>query len=73
MLRKTSMACPQAVGEHLHGQGWRGLIAPSAARRTSLVLPIFLRDAGILEHVVPAGSTLATDAPVPRRACAHDR
>lgn len=57
----------QAVGEQLHGQGWCGLIAPSAARPTSLVLAIFLSDAGILEHVVPAASTLVTDAPVPPR------
>lgn len=57
----------QAVGEQLLGQGWRGLIAPSAARPTSLVTAIFLPDAGILEHLVPAGSRLVADAPVPPR------
>jgi RES domain-containing protein len=32
----------QRVGEQLHREGWRGLLAPSAARPGSLVLCVFL-------------------------------
>lgn len=55
----------QAVGEQLCREGWRGLIATSAARPTSLVLAVFLSDAGIPNDVIPAGSTLVTESPVP--------
>jgi RES domain-containing protein len=35
----------QAVGEQLFAEGWRGLLAPSAARPESLVLCVFLEPA----------------------------
>ena len=55
----------QAVGEQLHGDGWRGLIAPSAARLASLVLAVFVPAGATPDDVVPIASTQVTDVPVP--------
>jgi RES domain-containing protein len=40
----------QQVGEQLHREGWSGLLAPSAARPSSIVLCVFLT-AGLPEEV----------------------
>jgi len=55
----------QAVGEQLHHDGWRGLVAPSAARPASLVLAVFLPAGVLLGDVVPIASTQVGDVPVP--------
>ena len=55
----------QAVGEQLHHDGWRGLIAPSAARPTSLALAVFIPAGALPDDVVPIASTQVADVPVP--------
>jgi hypothetical protein len=55
----------QAIGEQLSRDGWRGLIATSAAHPASLVLVVFLAGTSIPDGIVPAASALITEAPVP--------
>ena len=55
----------QAVGEQLHLDGRRGLIAPSAARPASLVLAVFISTGALPDDVVPIASTQVADVPVP--------
>jgi hypothetical protein len=38
----------QGVGETLWNEGWRGLLAPSAARPQGLVLCLFIEDPNVL-------------------------
>lgn len=55
----------QLVGEQLDHDGWRGLIAPSAARPASLVVAVFLSTGALPDDVVPIASTQVADVPVP--------
>lgn len=55
----------QGVGEQLHGEGWRGLLAPSAARPDSRVLVVFLPDETIPAELVATGYTRIADPPAP--------
>lgn len=55
----------QTVGEQLHEDGWRGLIAPSAAHPTGLVLVVFIPSGDLPDDVVPIASTRVADVPVP--------
>ncbi|MDA8038093.1 MAG: RES family NAD+ phosphorylase [Actinomycetota bacterium] len=55
----------QAVGEQLHEDGWRGLVASSAAHPTSLVLVVFIPRGAHPDDVVPIASTQVGDVPVP--------
>jgi RES domain-containing protein len=55
----------QAVGEQLWREGWRGLVAPSAARPAGLTLCLF-RDAEAVEGAEPVGRPQRIDvAPAP--------
>lgn len=57
----------QDVGEALHAEGWAGLIAPSAARPTGLVVCLFRAD-GALRGVRPLPPpTRVERAPIPPR------
>jgi hypothetical protein len=60
-------AAYQAVGEQLHREGWRGLLATSGARPTSLVLAVFVRDGVIPEDVVAVRARRITEPPPPPR------
>lgn len=51
----------QAVGEQLHGEGWEGLIAPSAAKETNLVLCVFLGSPGFPGGVNPVSPARTVD------------
>jgi len=53
----------QAVGEQLHGEGWRGLLVPSAARPDSKVLVVFLAQATVPAELVPVDCTRITNPP----------
>lgn len=55
----------QAVGEQLNLEGWRGLIAPSAARPASLVLAVFVSTGALPDDLAPIASTQVADVPVP--------
>lgn len=55
----------QAVGEQLWREGWRGLVAPSAARPKSRVLVVYLKRGAVPAEVAPAASKRVTEAPVP--------
>lgn len=55
----------QAVGEQLHGEGWRGLLVPSAARPDSQVLVVFLVQATIPPELAADTYTRITEPPVP--------
>ncbi|MGH7698844.1 MAG: RES domain-containing protein [Acidimicrobiales bacterium] len=55
----------QAVGEQLQRQGWRGLLAPSAARPASHVLVVFLPETRIPVELVAAGYTRVAEPPAP--------
>lgn len=55
----------QEVGEALWAEGWAGLIAPSAARRSGLVLCLF-RENGFIRGAAPEPPALEiTRAPAP--------
>jgi RES domain-containing protein len=45
----------QAVGEELWREGWRGLVAPSAARPAGLTLCLFRDETGAVEGAEPVG------------------
>jgi RES domain-containing protein len=62
--RRNWPSC-QAVGEQLHDEGWRGLLAPSAARPDSRVLVVFLPDATIPVQLVAVGHTRIAEPPAP--------
>jgi RES domain-containing protein len=55
----------QAMGEELHRQGWRGLLAPSAARPVSQVLVVFLPQWTLPARVVPIDYTRIAQPPPP--------
>jgi hypothetical protein len=55
----------QAAGEELYRQGWRGVLASSAARPTGLVLVVFLPAPAIPAELVPAGYTRVSQSPAP--------
>lgn len=55
----------QATGEQLYNEGWRGLLAPSAARPGSRVLVVFLRGATIPVEFLAANCTRVAEPPVP--------
>jgi RES domain-containing protein len=55
----------QEVGEQLHREGWRGLIAPSAARPRDHVLVVFLPDPAIPVEVVATSYTRVSELPTP--------
>lgn len=55
----------QAVGEELSRKGWTGLVAPSAARPTSLVLAVFLPGGAIPGQVEAVEATRIADVPIP--------
>lgn len=54
----------QAVGEQLHHDGWRGLVAPSAARPSSRVLVVFL-PAGTIPAELRAATQVRITTPPP--------
>jgi len=45
--------------------GWRGLVASSAAHPTSLILVVFIPGGDLPNDVVPIASTQVVDVPVP--------
>lgn len=55
----------QAVGEQLYADGWRGLLAPSAARPESLVVAVFLVQAEGPDELVPVNRARTTEPPIP--------
>ena len=55
----------QAVGERLHDEGWRGLLAPSAARPASKILAVFLSESTTPVELVAVGCTRVAAAPAP--------
>ncbi|MGH3495512.1 MAG: RES family NAD+ phosphorylase, partial [Sciscionella sp.] len=55
----------QAIGEQLQGEGWRGLLAPSAARPASHVLAVFLPGSTTPSELVIAACTRIAQPPVP--------
>jgi RES domain-containing protein len=55
----------QAVGEQLHREGWRGLVAPSAARPEDHVLVIFLAEPTVPVDVVARSCTRINEPPTP--------
>jgi hypothetical protein len=57
----------QAVGEQLHREGWKGLLAASAARPSSLVLVVFVRDGVIPDEIVAVRARRLTEPPAPPR------
>ncbi len=57
----------QAVGEELQDEGWRGLLAPSAARPASHVLAVFLSGTTLPPQLVTAGCTGVAQPPAPPR------
>jgi len=62
----------QALGEQLHGEGWRGLLVPSAARPDSQVLVVFLAQATIPTELVPVTYTRIIEAPSHQLGCRPD-
>jgi hypothetical protein len=58
-------AAYQAVGEQLHREGWRGLLAASAARPTTRVLVVFLPEGVIPEDVVAVSARRIMEPPPP--------
>jgi RES domain-containing protein len=74
-LRRVGLPAPQpgrrswppfqAVGETLHQHGWRGLLAPSAARPASRVLVVFLPGLALPAEVLPTGSIRIAQPPPP--------
>lgn len=62
---RGSWASCQAVGERLHDEGWRGLLAPSAARPDSRVLVVFLPEGTIPGELVATGYTRIAEPPAP--------
>jgi len=63
---RASWPAFQAVGEALAGEGWHGLVAPSAARPAGQVLCLFRAEDGspMLDAVV-VGSERVDDPPAP--------
>jgi RES domain-containing protein len=55
----------QDVGEELWREGWRGLVAPSAARPDGRVLCLFLEKADVSPAEAIAPPTVVGEAPVP--------
>jgi hypothetical protein len=55
----------QAIGEQLHDEGWRGLIAPSAARPRDHVLVVFLPEPVVPAEVVATSYTRVREPPPP--------
>ncbi|WP_310961343.1 RES family NAD+ phosphorylase [Nocardioides terrisoli] len=55
----------QHVGEQLYTEGWRGLVAPSAARPRSMVLVIFLTDHAVADEVTPVRHLRIAEPPAP--------
>lgn len=55
----------QEVGETLSREGWRGLLAPSAARPSGLVLCLFVDDPASLPAESVPPPRVFTEAPVP--------
>jgi len=53
----------QTVGEQLRDEGWRGLLAPSAARPDSHVLAVFLTGGRPPSELVTAGRTRVAQPP----------
>lgn len=62
---RRTWAAFQVVGEQLHHDGWRGLVAPSAARSASRVLVMFLPGATIRAEVTATSRTRVTNPPPP--------
>lgn len=62
---RESWASCQEVGEQLHEEGWRGLLAPSAARPDSRVLVVFLPEASIPGELVATGYARIAEPPAP--------
>ncbi len=62
---RASWSDYQAVGEQLHRDGWRGLIAPSAARPRDHVLVVFLPAADLPAEVVARSYTRVPEPPAP--------
>jgi hypothetical protein len=57
----------QIVGEQLLGDGWPGLLAPSAARPGALIICIFTAGAWPPSGCTPIESILNERSPLPRR------
>jgi RES domain len=53
----------QAVGEELWREGWRGLVAPSAARPSGMTLCLFRSETGAVEGAEPLGRPRRIGAP----------
>jgi RES domain len=62
---RRGWAAFQAVGEQLRNEGWRGLVAPSAARPTSRVLAVFVSNTGVPDEVRAVDRTRIDDPPAP--------
>ncbi len=62
--RRTWRPC-QEVGETLWSEGWRGLLAPSAARPDGLVLCLFVDDPASLPAEPGRPPRVVTEPPVP--------
>lgn len=55
----------QDIGEALWKEGWRGLLAPSAARASGLVLCLFVEDPTVLPAQPVAPPKVLTEPPAP--------
>lgn len=55
----------QEIGETLWKQGWRGLLAPSAARASGLVLCLFVEDPTVLPAQSVPPPRVMTEPPAP--------
>lgn len=55
----------QEIGETLWKEGWRGLLAPSAARASGLVLCLFVEDPTVLPAQAVPPPRVMTEPPAP--------
>jgi hypothetical protein len=55
----------QDIGEALWKDGWRGLLAPSAARASGLVLCLFVEDPTVLPAQPVPPPKVVTEPPTP--------
>lgn len=55
----------QNIGERLWKEGWRGLLAPSAARNSGLVLCLFVEDPSVLSVQPIPPPRVVTEPPAP--------
>ncbi len=55
----------QDIGEALWKEGWRGLLAPSAARANGLVLCLFVEDPTVLPAQPVPPPKVVTEPPTP--------